>query len=126
MNELNLDAEKQLAARIKRARAKLSKGKYSWIKANKCAKCNRYQSWQTAQIWKNFFKAFFGGPLALGLLAYLPITKIFGSDSSRYPEWVMYAYGSIIIIIWISSIVILLKSLLFRDRKHRNLPDVAL
>lgn len=126
MSEMKLDAEKQLAAGIKRARAKLSKGKYSWLKANKCTKCNRYQSWQTAEIWTNFFKLFFGGPLAFGLLAYLPLTKIFGTDSSKYPEWVMYAYYSIIIIIWISSIVILLKSLLFRDRKHQNLPDVTL
>jgi hypothetical protein len=126
MSELKLDAEKQLAAGIKRAEAKLAKGKYSWIKAKKCVKCKRYQSWQTALICKNFFKSFFGGPIVLGLLAYLPLTKIFGSDSSKYPDWVMYVYSSIIIIIWISSIVILLKSLMFRDRKHHNLPNVTL
>lgn len=126
MNEMMLDAEKQLAAGIKKAEAKLAKGKYSWIKAKKCAKCNRYQSWQTAQIWKSFFKLFFGGPFAFGLLAYLPLTKIFGSDSSKYPEWVMNVYGLILIIICLSSIVILLKSLLFRSRKHHNLPTITL
>ena len=76
-------AEKQLELGIKNAEAKLAKGKYSWIVANKCAKCNRYQSWQTRQIWKNFFKSFFGAPFIILLLLYLPLSWIFGSDSTR-------------------------------------------
>ncbi len=119
-------AQNQLDQGIKDAEAKIAKEKYSWLYANKCAKCNRFQSWQTGQIWKNFFKTFFGGPFILMLVVYFPLTIFWGRDSSKYPEWIMYSLSVIMLIIWISAIVILIKSLARRDHKHRNKPTVTL
>lgn len=121
-----LKAEKALELGIKNAETKLAKGKYSWLYANKCTKCKHYQSWQTSQIWKTFFKSFFGGPFMLMLLVFFPLNIIFGKDTNKYPEWIMIVMSSLIFIIWISSIIILIKSLLSRDRKHRCKPIVTL
>lgn len=119
-------AQQDLDRGINNAKRRLAKENYSWLFANKCAKCKHYQSWQTSQIWKNFFKSFFGGPFMLFLLVMVPLSIIFGRDTSRYPEWISIVLGVLTLIIMIAAIYNLISSLFHRDRKHRNKPTVTI
>ena len=119
-------AQKDLDRGILYAQGRLAKGKYSWIKANKCAKCKRYQSWHISQIWKTFFKTFFGGPLVVMLLVYFPISIIFGRDTSRYPEWISIVMSALMFLVMVAAVVNLFRALISRRGKQRNPPTVAL
>jgi len=119
-------AQKDLDRGISNAKRKLAKDNVSWLYANKCAKCKHYQSWQTSQIWKSFFKAFFGGPFLLFLLVMIPLSIVFGRDTSKYPEWISVVLGALALIIMIAAVINLISSLAHRDRKHRDKPTVTL
>jgi len=124
--KMQIKAQRDLDRGIENARRKVAKDKFSWIYANKCSKCRHYQSWQTGQIWKNFFKTFFGGPFMLMLIVMFPLFWIFGRDTSKYPEWISIVLSGLMLIIMISAIVILIKSLLSRDRKKHSKPSVII
>ena len=119
-------AQKDLDRGILYAQSRLAKGKYSWIKANPCVKCKRYQSWHVSQIWKTFFKTFFGGPFLVSLLVYIPVSLLYGKDSSRYPEWVMIVITSLMLLVMVAAVVNLFRALISRRGKQRNPPTVAL
>jgi hypothetical protein len=119
-------AQKDLDRGIENAKHRLAKEKFSWLYANKCSKCKHYQSWQTRQIWRNFFKTFFGGPFMLFLLVMIPLSIVFGRDTSSYPEWISIVLGVLTLIIMIVAVVNLISSLIHRDRKQRNKPTVTI
>lgn len=88
LDKIMMKSQKNLDYGIKNAEIKIAKGKFSWLYANKCIKCNYYQSWQTHQIWKNFFKTFIGGPFMSLLIVMFPLSIVFGRDSDKYPDWI--------------------------------------
>jgi hypothetical protein len=119
-------AQKDLDRGVRNAQARLAKGKYSWIQANRCAKCKRYQSWHVARIWKDFFKNFFGAPFLLMLLVFIPLSVIYGKDSSHYPEWIFVVLGVLSLVLMLVAVVNLFRSLISRRGKQRNPPTVTL
>jgi hypothetical protein len=117
--QLNLDHN------VKKAETKIAKGNYSWLNANKCVKCNKYQSWNNRRIWKDFLLMFFGAPFIVLLVVGFPITLIY-KNTTDYPLWVDILLVSLILILMIGATINLAMSLNKTNHKNRNKPTVIM
>jgi hypothetical protein len=118
-------ARKDLEYKVKKAEKKIAKGNFSWLKANECVKCNKYQSWNNRRIWKDFLMVFFGAPFIVLLVVGFPITLIY-KNTSDYPLWVDILLISLILILMIGATINLAMSLSKTNHKNRNKPNVIM
>jgi hypothetical protein len=118
-------AQKDLEYKVKKAEKKIAKGNLTWLKANKCVKCNKYQSWNNRRIWKDFMLMFFGAPFIVLLVVGFPITLIY-KNTTDYPLWVNILLISLILILMIGASINLAMSLNKTNRKSRNKPIIII
>ncbi|HBP37464.1 MAG TPA: hypothetical protein DD640_01750 [Clostridiales bacterium] len=121
IGKIGSKAESDLLRNVQNAKQSLSRGNYSWLKFHKCTKCGYSQSWQTGRLWKRSIIFFIMDLVIL----YIFFSWLTGSspESITSGAWGFFAILGIFILI---PVIVLVISLLRRDKKNKYKPDVSI
>ena len=121
VGKLGPQAEANMANNLHRAKTAIDKSDYSWLKLHKCTKCHYAQSWQTGRIWRRSIK-FFVLDLFIFFIFFSWLTGS-SSPSITSENWLWFTVLGLLVMI---PIVVLVLSLVMRDKEKRNKPDIRI